>query len=908
MGSRVRENPDRILECLVEVSAPKDRTSDPTIISIYPEDFGDERELKEITHFCFPYDTSSSYSPAGQLFTFVLTDIESRYRFGFCRHPPGAQTCLCILSYLPWFEIFYRFLNTLGEMKAKRQENDSMVLVEALYGYPVPEALTEVTIKTQIEGTGLSSNTVSRQVVYNNFSFVTPDPTALPTIPESRNVTEYYNAVDTHNMMLIFASLLYERRVLVTSKKLSLLTAIIHGAATLLYPLYWQQIFIPVIPPKLLDYCCAPMPFLIGVHASLMDQVRKKVSDQMMEIVILDADNNTVETPFDDFESLPSEINEKMKSRMKKTERLLNDGVARIFLKALVPLLGGYRNALKLRLGEKITFDDETYVQAKSSSMRRILEKMMTFQHFQQFIDGRLDMLNSGKGFSDVFEEECDLAEQDKDKLKNKYTHWMKDGKNLINKTKEKMKAMSNRFSHPKAKEVEDIPTSSTRMPSLQYLDIPEGVTQKSAPTSPTRVRTTPPQRPPPPRPPPFEVYNAAFTRDRTAAVTGVNRPSPRSSGTKEPVKRYNPMFVPGDDAGGSNNQSEQSSSSNGEDIGQQGNWNLMSDFDGIFSKFDKGLLNTSSDSSEFSFQRGQTRHSMPVSVSSPRQFQRSSRGAFNALTSTNPPQGLPNTKDDDRSESAIGNQRKEWETFDDMPSPVPSPVPPSRTKRNYSEREKSLTASDTQLSVSGKRKEGPPVPPRPASVSLQRRIGSPSIPQKYANMRKSVVKIQVTATSPTDSVESRPPPPASLIDAPIPTSFSSPSLVEKDPELSPVTKEFSSQQELLADYGLDLGNWKSSTLTRQSDSSNNNPGFSTPQQPLTRNNLPDLLTSNTPHTASGVSTILHPSAAASTEINNSKTRKEDPFADLVSLTKASVTQEKPLDMKKANSFGSFGQ
>ena len=82
-----------------------------------------------------------------------------------------------------------------------------------------------------------------------------------------RNLTEYYNAVDTKNMMVIFArfvfsaiivfpnfcglqylfchfhlplfSMIFERRILVTSRKLSRLTSCVHAAAALLFPLYW---------------------------------------------------------------------------------------------------------------------------------------------------------------------------------------------------------------------------------------------------------------------------------------------------------------------------------------------------------------------------------------------------------------------------------------------------------------------------------------------------------------------------------------------------------------------------------------------------------------------------------------------------------------------------------------------
>ena len=42
-----------------------------------------------------------------------------------------------------------------------------------------------------------------------------------------------------------------------------------------------QHIFIPVLPPRLLGYCSAPMPFLLGVHSSML----QRVLDQPLEDV-----------------------------------------------------------------------------------------------------------------------------------------------------------------------------------------------------------------------------------------------------------------------------------------------------------------------------------------------------------------------------------------------------------------------------------------------------------------------------------------------------------------------------------------------------------------------------------------------------------------------------------------------
>jgi hypothetical protein len=80
-----------------------------------------------------------------------------------------------------------------------------------------------------------------------------------------RNLTEFYCAVDAHNMMIIFASMLYERRIIFTSKKLYRLSACVQSANAVIYPMNWQHIFIPVLPMALMDYLLAPMPYLIGV-------------------------------------------------------------------------------------------------------------------------------------------------------------------------------------------------------------------------------------------------------------------------------------------------------------------------------------------------------------------------------------------------------------------------------------------------------------------------------------------------------------------------------------------------------------------------------------------------------------------------------------------------------------------
>ncbi|XP_034565643.1 DENN domain-containing protein 1A [Notolabrus celidotus] len=390
MGSRIKESPESTFEVFLEVSQPGVHTSGPEVKRQYPADYTDQETLNTVPKFCFPFSMDSlTVSQVGQNFTFVLTDIESKQRFGFCRLSSGAHTCYCILSYLPWFEVFYKLLNILADYTIKGQESNWHELLVSLHTLPIPEPGVPVHL-------GVHS------------FFTVPDTGELPSIPENRNLTEYFVAVDVNNMLHLYASMLYERRILICCSKLSTLTACVHGSAAMMYPMYWQHVYIPVLPQHLLDYCCAPMPYLIGVHSSLMEKVRGMALD---DVVVLNVDTNTLETPYDDLQSLPNDVVSSLKSRLKKVSTTTGDGVARAFLKSQACLFGSYRNALQIEPGEPITFSEDTFVNHRSSAMRQFLLNAIQLQLFKQFIDGRLDLLNAGEGFSDIFEDEINMGE-----------------------------------------------------------------------------------------------------------------------------------------------------------------------------------------------------------------------------------------------------------------------------------------------------------------------------------------------------------------------------------------------------------------------------------------------------------------------------------------------------------------
>jgi DENN domain-containing protein 1 len=212
-----------------------------------------------------------------QQFNFVLTDIDSKWTFGYVRHGTRSETALVVLSSLPWHESFHKFLNVISEMIESPNSSQVWSMLQTVHEMQPPDP-----------GGTLSVN-------YNDgqdkvYVCKCPDQFQLPSIPENvrksprtknfiltkmcfvlqRNLTEYYSAVDAQNMMIIFASMLYERRIIFTSKRLSRLSACVQAANAVLYPMNWQHIFIPVLPMALIDYLLAPMPFLIGVPTPVL--------------------------------------------------------------------------------------------------------------------------------------------------------------------------------------------------------------------------------------------------------------------------------------------------------------------------------------------------------------------------------------------------------------------------------------------------------------------------------------------------------------------------------------------------------------------------------------------------------------------------------------------------------------
>lgn len=103
----------------------------------YPEKrdqthFESEEKLNEfisnVKKFAFPYtktlksnENDKKSSPLVQFYTFVFTDLNRIRKYGFCRSSQSGKHILCMISYLPWYNVFISILNKISNIMNERE-------------------------------------------------------------------------------------------------------------------------------------------------------------------------------------------------------------------------------------------------------------------------------------------------------------------------------------------------------------------------------------------------------------------------------------------------------------------------------------------------------------------------------------------------------------------------------------------------------------------------------------------------------------------------------------------------------------------------------------------------------------------------------------------------------------------
>jgi hypothetical protein len=247
----------------------------------FPEDDWDDSPFPgALPLFCLPTtDTVESHlqSQEALTFPFVLTQADGDHLYGTCLlhvindededgedAPRKRPEALCIVSKWPMFTMFeacLRWSHDIAFKVDKWSSVQALRIVEEFFSKLVMLVLPPKAVRVQLMLQSPGLNTVKESVIRDKPGH------SLPFIDDSC----FYVLADhleAENILHILEAMVMEQKIMIHGSELSHITKISEALLSLIFPLEWPFVYIPLVPPSLVDYLHAPLPFVMGIHSS----------------------------------------------------------------------------------------------------------------------------------------------------------------------------------------------------------------------------------------------------------------------------------------------------------------------------------------------------------------------------------------------------------------------------------------------------------------------------------------------------------------------------------------------------------------------------------------------------------------------------------------------------------------
>jgi len=194
------------------------------------------------------------------------------------KHKYYAPRVLCLLSTWPYLSAFRTYLTQLYRLATTTN----------LMSAPLERYV--LNICSEVPAPPPGSFEVKLSILDSNIRFWAP-PADQPITYVSLNYGVLFECLDIGNVLFAWYTLACERKILLVSSQMSLLTVCAEILCSMLFPMRWSHLYIPCIPKFLTPMLDAPMPYLCGVSRENFPHAVRDISD---ETVVVDLDRNVI--------------------------------------------------------------------------------------------------------------------------------------------------------------------------------------------------------------------------------------------------------------------------------------------------------------------------------------------------------------------------------------------------------------------------------------------------------------------------------------------------------------------------------------------------------------------------------------------------------------------------------------
>lgn len=217
----------------------------------------------------FVVPQSDNESPAPETSTERTKTDSGRRLFKTCSSSSRRIYCpivLCILSHFPFYREFKQFLMLLYQVSIS-----STVI-------PIERYVAQLIYELPVPRPGSAGFELQFGAGHRGIRFSLPPEGGLPIT--SVNYETVFRCLGPPEFVQLFTLMLLEKKIILHSKYVSVLNQVAEATRSLMFPLNWQNIYIPVCPNNLAHFLAAPRSFVIGLHTDAFDLVQLSAPEQ----------------------------------------------------------------------------------------------------------------------------------------------------------------------------------------------------------------------------------------------------------------------------------------------------------------------------------------------------------------------------------------------------------------------------------------------------------------------------------------------------------------------------------------------------------------------------------------------------------------------------------------------------
>ena len=204
----------------------------------------------------------------------IQKDLEQAQNLGF-RDNVFIPYCICLISKYPYVTEMKKCLQSIYNIIINNVENlnspsESSIInnliMHLINSVPIPDIESKVHFYIPFYSKGVELKCPK-----------------LGDLKMNSTISELLKLFSVDYIVIIFRFLIFERKVLFIDEDYTRLSSVTDNFISLLYPFQWTHTYIPIMSDQMLKYLETFLPFLNGIHLSLMPLVTELFKTGEME-------------------------------------------------------------------------------------------------------------------------------------------------------------------------------------------------------------------------------------------------------------------------------------------------------------------------------------------------------------------------------------------------------------------------------------------------------------------------------------------------------------------------------------------------------------------------------------------------------------------------------------------------